>query len=783
MMTKLFTILFFCVSCTGGICQLRVGVITDLPKSLPVAILIDSLLAEIDNTTGFNDKVVAPDELLFYEAADEAAIISAYRGTNADLIITIGGVPTRAIASLPRLDIPVIGLGVVDPYLQNIPYRNGKSGKDNFTYLLTARNFVSEIESFKKLHDFNTLTVVNAPGFSKSIDEAKRAELLDSLENSLNITIKVVQAEEEVSATIQAIGTPEAVYLSSLPAKSKSYITRLSNYFIEQKIPAFSSSRQHVDEGILGAASGNNNLQQVTRRIAVVADEILSGINAAENFVALNLGEDIFLNVETARKIEFTLPFEVILTVNLVGETKTKAGGYSFAEIAENALENNFSIEISYKDIDLSKLDIKSSRSIILPSLSTGLTAVQINEERANAAINSPEKSLSLDFTLSQVIYSEEALAALKISQYLRNAQEYGTAADVLDVLLDTYSAYLNVLTAKTNFTIQRQNLENTKTNLELAAIRVDLGAANNSDRFRWESEVANATQSLIEAQTALLTARLQLNNLLANSLEDDFTIEDIGLEDEMYRRFREGPLAGLITTPENLKLASDFLYQESLKQNPNKKELLENIKATERQLQQNKRLFFVPTISLQAQASEILARGGEGSEVSEPEPGMPAFGTGLQDNSWSAAVNLTFPLFTGLSRKVNKQRSQVQLEQLAFSNQALDQALELGIRSASINLLRATTNLRYSRVAAENAEKNFQLVQNYYREGAVNITQLIDAQEASLGANLQRAVAIYEFILANLQLEYSIGQFSMFLTEEQLTDFNTRFLEFIAEN
>jgi outer membrane protein TolC len=260
-----------------------------------------------------------------------------------------------------------------------------------------------------------------------------------------------------------------------------------------------------------------------------------------------------------------------------------------------------------------------------------------------------------------------------------------------------------------------------------------------------------------------------------------DYKVKDIGLEDELFKSFNESPISELITTPDDLKLASDFLVEVSLEQNPNKKQLLENINAVERQLKLNKRLLYVPTIALQAQGSEILARGGEGSE--DPEPGTPTFGTGLQDNTWSIAANLSYPIFTGLSRRVDRQKSMVQLEQLEYSNRNLDQAIDLSIRSSTINLLSATTNLRYSKQSAESASQNFLLVQSNYKEGAVNITQLIDAQQANLNASLQAAISVYDYIFANLQLEYSIGFFTMFLTEQQLIDFNNRFLEYISNN
>jgi outer membrane protein TolC len=577
------------------------------------------------------------------------------------------------------------------------------------------------------------------------------------------------------------MGSTEAFYLTSLISRNPAFVKTISQYLIEQKIPSFSASKQHVEYGILASSSGDNSREQVFRRIGIVAADILAEREAAEISVALNTTENFYLNVETARQMDFSPPFEVMLTANPVGDSDTEGKVYSFAEIANIALEQNLDLKISYKDIDVAELDIRSSKANILPALNSGLTGSQINEERANSLVNSPERSLNLDLTLSQVIYSEEVLASIRIGQYLKSAQEYQTAVDVLNVLLDTYIAYLDVLSAKTNLVIQRENLDNTRTNLELAKIRVDLGSSNSSDLYRWESELANATQSLIESQAGLISVKLRLNNLLANALEDDFEVKDIGIEDELFTSFKNGPLSGLIKTPKDLKIASDFLVEESITNNPNKKQLLENIKATERQLELNKRLLYVPTIALQAQASEVLARGGEGSE--EPESAIPGFNTEIENTSWFVGASLSYPVFTGNSRRVNKQRSQVQLEQLNYSNTSLDQSLELSIRASTVNLLSATTNLQYSAQSAASASQNFELVQGNYKAGNVNITQVIDAQQAALGAELGAALAVYEYIAANLQIEFGLGFFSMFLTETELADFQNRFLEYVSDN
>ncbi len=761
--------------------QVKVGIITDLAESEKTKFIVSSLIQEIDKIIGFNLKVNSSEDIQFFNLSSEAEVQAAYRSIKADFIIAIGGLSTKSLSQLPSLPIPVIGLGVIDPFILGIPFKNGKSGKKNFTYVLTARDIIKEMKSFKKLVGFERLTLLIDPVTNKSIDESVRQVLVDSIQQELGIEVSIVQAVEDIEDAIQAIGSAEAVYFSALISYDQAYVEAISEYLIEQKIPSFSASQQHVALGVLGSASGDNGLQQVLRRIAIFSDDILAGRNAGEFSVTLNTSERFTLNVETAQKIGFSPPFEVALTANLVGNRGRDSNAYTFAEIASKALEENLNLKISYKDIDIAELDILSSRSNVLPSLTSGLTGVQINEERANAIINSSERTLNLDLTLTQVIYSEEALAAIKIGQYLKKAQEYQTKVDVLNVLFDTYNAYLNILTAKTNLAIQRENLDNTRANLELAKVRVEIGSTDNSDLYRWESELANATQSLVEAQARLIATKIQLNNLLANTLENGFEVEDIGIEGDLFAKYRSGLLAGLVRTPQDLKIASDFLVEESIANNPNKMQLLENIKATERQLKLNNRLLYAPTIAFQAQTTQILARGGEGSEMPPPNPMIPPFGNGLQNNSWFVGLSVSYPIFTGNSRRVNKQRSQIQLEQLKYSNTSLEQALDLSIRTSTVSLLSTTTNLSFSRTSAENALQNFKLVQSKYKAGNANITQVIDAQQAALGAQLGAALSVYEYIATNLQIEYGLGFFSMFSSEDELADFQNRFLEYVS--
>ena len=117
------------------------------------------------------------------------------------------------------------------------------------------------------------------------------------------------------------------------------------------------------------------------------------------------------------------------------------------------------------------------------------------------------------------------------------------------------------------------------------------------------------------------------------------------------------------------------------------------------------------------------------------------------------------------------------------IGRQNLDQNLEIGVRARILQLVGAITNTEFSRVAADNSLKSFEIVQDNYREGMVSIVTLIDAQRAALQARLGYNISIYDFLIAHLQLEYSIGLFSMISNPEDMEKLQQRFIEYRNEN
>ncbi|MCP3908969.1 MAG: TolC family protein, partial [Oceanicoccus sp.] len=226
---------------------------------------------------------------------------------------------------------------------------------------------------------------------------------------------------------------------------------------------------------------------------------------------------------------------------------------------------------------------------------------------------------------------------------------------------------------------------------------------------------------------------------------------------------------------PDDLRLISDFMAQEAQESHPTKKSLMANLQVAERQLAMNKRSYYLPTLALQGQMDEVLWRGGDGSD---PLPGQS-----FNDNSWNVALNISYPLFEGNRRHINVQKSKIQQDQLSLNIKNLDNALTLNIQANTLQLLSAMTNIEFAKKSAESAGKSMELVQNAYKQGVATLTDLLNSQQAALGAKLAQSNSVYNYLISFLELEGSVGYLHMLATEDEKQGFMDRLNQFILEH
>lgn len=761
----------------------EIGFITDFPIDDQNRSFINQITEQIDRTTGTSLKVQTSPENIISLTPQPEQTLKRYNklSKSVDLIVVIG---PRALSKLVRqksFPIPTIGLGVFDPHLQNIPHTDrGTSGVRNFSYALTSISLQKELSEFKQVFNFENLVLL-VDDTSQNTSEKLRME---SIMDSLNTDYQLILMQQNVDATMREIGQEtDAVFIGIPFGLSVPMIEDLSEQLIQKKLPSFSLLGNHVERGILSSFSDANSREKLMRKVAVLADMALGGSDLADAKVSVNYNKKLFLNINTAEQIDYSPPFDVLFTAEIVGrEAAGPANTWTLEEVVSKSLEQNLNIQLAEKDVALSQNDVRFARSQYLPRLNASATGVQIDQDRAEASFGAQgERTLTASGTLEQLLYSEQAIANMQIQKYMLQAQKAALGQQVNDILLDTFTAYFNVLITKTNARIQRENLESSQTNLEFAKVRVEIGQSSRSDLFRWESEVATARQTVINAEIRHRQSKLQLSKLLDEELNDDFKLEDQSLSENVFPNYGKNNLSEIIRSPKQLQQFTQFLIQEADSLNPAFDRLATRIDANDRQHKLNKRRFYSPTLALQGQLDNSLWQGGAGSGSVNggAQPSLPM----TDEWTWSLTLNVSFPIIDRGQRIIDLQRTNIQQRQLDIQQRNLNQNIALGVRTLVLDLVSASTNVKNSRIAAENTQKNYEAVQDGYQKGVVPINQLIDAQDAAFNARQNFENSVYNYLLTFLQLENSLGRYSILSSNEENQAFINRYLRFLENN
>jgi outer membrane protein len=133
-------------------------------------------------------------------------------------------------------------------------------------------------------------------------------------------------------------------------------------------------------------------------------------------------------------------------------------------------------------------------------------------------------------------------------------------------------------------------------------------------------------------------------------------------------------------------------------------------------------------------------------------------------DNSWSAALAVSLPLYEGGSRGAQVREARERLEELRTQREATADRISQGVRSASHAAASAFSNLELSREAAAAAARTLEVVKEAYAQGAADILALLDAQNATLVTELVASDAVYDFMLKYTKVSRSAAMLDALL-------------------
>ncbi|WP_223789295.1 TolC family protein [Marinicella meishanensis] len=744
-------------------------------RSSETDVLLQKLQNEITAVVGEDANIRFPADQMYvnnYQLSQAQQHYQQLLDSPVDIIIAFGVITNEVVSKQTVHRKPTILFGAINQDYNDLDITQKTSGIKNFTYLIESESFKEDLSKLKQLTDFKNIGIVVDAGIVQFLH---LKDTFGPVLNDLNSDYQIIAYQQVNDIVDQLVGI-DALYLAGGFFLKQDEVQLLANALVEHKIPSFTiNGVEQVKLGIMASHQAAGDIDQFFRRIALTVDDYVSGTPLSQMPVFIDYTSQLTINYNTAEAIGVPIKYSLLADTDFVGEFHNvlSESNYNLIQVIEQVLDKNLSLEAARINVDLAAQNLVTSRNNYKPNISTSLSGTYIDQDLAAISNGSnPEYSSAGNLTISQTLYSNAANANISIQKSLLQAQQEQFNTEELDSIFAAINAYFNVLILKTNAQIQLLNLRLTKDNLKLAQQSFEIGQSGKSDTLRFQSAKAQNTQAMVEASNQLEQAYIQLNQLLNNPIDFEIDIKDVQLDQGVFENYNYNLLTELLDDPALRNPFIEFVIMKAKQNAPELKALAHNLAAAEAEITLNGKRRFLPTVALQGQYNKTFDRSGAGSEP-------PIGGSFLNDN-YTVGLSVSVPLFSRNQFNTDLQAAILRRDQLDVNIINTEQSIDVNIRTGVLRLVNEMSNIQLSEVSEQTAKESLDLTMTSYTNGAVNIVQLIDAQNNYINAQLAKANAIYNFLLNALQLERSLGYFFFLNSQAENEAFKAEFFQYL---
>ncbi len=744
--------------------QVTVGIVTDGASArLDAAIAL--VKAEVLTLTEGEFDVKFPAVKTIYgnwQSGDiRAAFDTLYADAQVDIVIALGFSTATIAVGLGDYPKPTLAAMILDEQLSGAPRSGETSGVDNLAFVSIEVGLEDEIITFKRVADFKNIAIFTdalmaevMPNFS-----AKGAQL----SKQTGLQLQPVLHNNQKDLLSQLPEDVDAVMIGALPRLSEAELTALLRGLTERGLPSYSLvGSELVELGALVTALPAQNWQRRIRHLALQVQGAMLGDNPRDMKVTIDTKRRLIINMKTARELGVSPAFDVLLDAQTLFEDEyddkqtDHAQLWTLNQVAQTVIAENLGVLASKRALEAGVKSVEQTQALLYPTLSLSIDQDLNNDDNISVEANAlAEHSGSINLTLSQIIYDEGLQANLDISRSQQASLEASTRQTLLDAVQNASVAFLNVLNAKTQRNVNRETLELSRSNLELAQDKVKSGATSNADVFRWQSVVADAKINLLNADATLNQSKENLNQLLGRPLDEAFRLQPASLTDPALI-ISHPEMVNLIENDAQFQRLKKVLLKQGLAASPEMASLRAQLAAQTRLLKSRQRTRSLPTVSVYGSVKNTYDDSRSGAASAEG------------NNDWRIGVNLNWSLFEGGAIGQRIDESQLTVEQLRLELANLRRSIEQNIRSQLHNARASKLAINLTHTSAVATGKNLDLVQDSYSQGEKGAIDLIDAQNSSTNANLNAAQSVYQFLINLMNLQRASGSFDFFLDNAQ---------------
>jgi outer membrane protein len=296
----------------------------------------------------------------------------------------------------------------------------------------------------------------------------------------------------------------------------------------------------------------------------------------------------------------------------------------------------------------------------------------------------------------------------------------------IQDIILEVKQGYFNILKAKRLVGVARQSVEQFKAQRDLAKNFYEVGLVPRNDYLQAEVRLADSNQSLIRAENSLEVARSRFNTVLRRPIESPVDAVDI-LDYRPYETAFEECLKTAFQNRPEIQVYSLRAEQAGKK-----------VKIVESE--------FYPSVNLVGSYQRYGDRADlNGSPYRDPE-------------NWTVAAMASWDLWEWGRTKYARDASVSQERQAQNALIRVKDQVSLEVKSAWLNVKEAEKLIVVSLKAIEQAEENYRINQERYREQVARSTDVLDALTLLTFARASWSNALSDYRIALAGLERATG-------------------------
>ena len=686
-----------------------------------------------------------------------AAIDAAYADDEVDYVLVTGFVSNQLAATRKSFPKPTFLPAIVDTGLLASPAADGRSGIENLNYLGAYSDFGEDLDMLARITRFSKLVLLIDANLSSAIPELRDAALHECLERGVELNLVTHDGIDHDLAARIPEGT-DAIFVAGLPRMPEADFQRLVDDINAAHLPSYSfAAVADVERGLLATNTEPRDIDRQARLNALNMQAVMLGEAPEDQPIAAAIKEKLTINMATARTIGLSPSFQVLNEAVLLNQDAAYVGEhFNLVNIAREALQRNQDLQAARFGVLASENAIGAARSGLFPQLGLSGSYTTRNDSPAVNLGLFAEQSTDAAVTLDQLIYSDSVAAGVTIQKELQRSRESELHELRLDIVQAATTAYYVVLNAQSQLRVQENNLQITRTNLELAQNRVTLGTSTMADVYRWEAEVARAQVLVVGARADVRKSWETLNRILHRPQGTRIGLKEASFDEPFIMSRAE--FDDLIRSPADYAKFSNFYIARAIRQAPELEQLNAQIEAKKRDVTSKKRAYWLPDFTVGGRYTDNLRQSGLGAG--------PTAGEGLTD--WSVGVQATLPIFSGGLKRSNLSRTEFELRQLQSAWIATQERVEEEVRIQLHAAQAAYSQIDLTAKAAESSRKNFEMVSDAYARGTVTVIELLDAQDTSVEAAAAAEASLYNFLITVMALQRAVGGYDYLLPPDE---------------